>query len=525
MPTTQILYNKEGKGKGGLNLADASQIPDNDFEVLKNFRRDSSKRLITRRGIATFGDDVDGKPITSYFFRKRDDAGGKIALRFSGSKIYKYNETTDSWTEIYTGLTEYESGSSGPRTRWDFDVYKNVLWGGNGIDDYLSITIPAGVVTAYPAKPKTRHTEYLQDRLAGFGEDANPITMYYSNAAPADGQNIDDNSVVIGGDEQGKGTGLKEAGQVWLAAKEKKIYAVDVATPSALPLNAKDGLYSDRAWWPAGNGTIFFSNEGLNTLEPRDGVEGAEALSKKVDSAKVNNALKDIAPVSYNSNCGYVLDNLEYDQYFFSFDSTGDDIPNKTLVRSNFTKDYSEYSIPAAYQYGQYEMDDGEVKHVIASAASGQMYEIETGFNDAGASIDYELKTKNWDFNQPETWKDIERMDFFGLKNKGSNVSVQIYFDNLLVASATIDDDNIDVTTGAIPIGVKPVGTYPISKGTKTIDLFLYKIYIPLLGYGGTTKVQVRVRAFGKNIVFTLDKATATWQGNTFDMLEQDKIG
>ena len=78
---------------------------------------------------------------------------------------------------------------------------------------------------------------------------------------------------------------------------------------------------------------------------------------------------------------------------------------------------------------------------------------------------------------------------------------------------------------GSIPIGVKPIGTVPIAKGNSTIDLFQYGIHIPLLGYGGTSNIQVRMRTFDTNVVWTLDKATIAWNGNTFDIVDVDKIG
>lgn len=525
MPTSQITYSKNGEGKGGLNLADASQIPDSDFEKLENFRRDSSKRLITRRGTGKFGDNPDSKPCTSYFFHKRDDGGGKLALRFSGTKAYKYNEVTDAWDEAETGLSEFEVGSSGARTRWGFAVYKNVVICCNGIDNVRTVTIPGGVFTTEAALPKVRYFEYLQDRTVGGGEDDNPNTMYYPAAAAASVGNFADNAIVVGGDEQGIITGIKEAGQVVLCGKSNKIFDINFAAPSALALNAKEGIHSDRAWKNVGNGTIHFNNEGLNTLQPRAGVEGGQALEAKADSAKVNSLLKDIIPASYNSNAGFNLDNIEYDQYFFSFDSNGDDIPDKTLIRSTFTKDYTQYTIPPAYDYGEYITDDGEVKYILATATGGQMYEMETGFSDDGLKINYELKTKDWDFDQPEVWKDIERIGVFGLKNKKTKISVQIFFDGLLVSSATIDDDNIDKTVKAIPIGTKPIGSSPIGKGAKTVDLFPYRIHIPMLGAGGTTKVQIRMRTFAINAVWSLDKANLSWNGNTFDIIESAKIG
>ena len=52
-------------------------------------------------------------------------------------------------------------------------------------------------------EPRGRYIQYLGDRLYLTGEDANANTLYYTNAAPTNGDNIDQNAVVIGGDETG----------------------------------------------------------------------------------------------------------------------------------------------------------------------------------------------------------------------------------------------------------------------------------------------------------------------------------
>lgn len=523
MPKEAVTYSKNGDGKGGLNLADASQIPREDFATLKNFRRDSAKRLITRRGLAKFGNNPDGKPCTSYIFRKRDDTGGKIAIRFSGTKIYKYNEVTDEWDEIHSGVSEFEADGT-TRTRWGYFVYKNTIWAGDGVSSNISITIPGGVVTTYGGLPKCRYFGYLNDVCAATGEDANPITLYYSNPLPASGANLNDNAVVVGGDEQGRCTGIKSAGNVFLVGKEKKIFSVDTGNEIAEPLNAKDGVYSQRAWLPAGDGTIMFNNEGLSTLTPRQGVEGGPALSRKPDSAKINNLLRGIFPKNYNHNCGTILDNIEYDQYMFSFDTNGNSVPDKTIVRSNLTGDYSQYTIPAAYDYGEYEMDDGTIKYILCPAVGGQMYEMEVGFEDDGSSIEYDLRTKNSDFDAPEVWKDFEMASIFGLKNRGSEITVEVYLDDELATSATIDADNTDEGAGGIPIGIRPIGLGGLAGGADFEELYPYRIHIPLLAFGGATKIQIRLYAFAKNCIFTLDKTAIQWNGNTFDILEFEKI-
>ena len=519
MPQNQIK-----NFEGGLSLLDPTEIKDNQFERLKNFFYDRSKRVQTRYGYVPFGDNPDNKPVTSYFFYERDDGGGKIAVRMSGTKIYKYVESTDTWTEIYSGITEFEPTDPVVRTRWSFLVYKNVIYTCNGVDSYLSITVPGGVVTAHASLPKVRYLAQIADRVYGFGEDDNPISLYYSDGAPADGLTFDDNVVIIGGDETGKGTGIFAYNQVILAGKSKKIYSVDVVTPSALPIDSQNGLYSARALSGFGNKTSYFNDLGINALSTRQGVAGAQAFIGDTLSEDIQPALRMIQPKYYNANCGYY--NAELANYYFSYDSTNEDTPDKTLVLSARTNSWSEYTIPASYQYGQYIMDNQEVKLVIASALSGQMWEIESGFNDNGVGIDYDLLTKQWDFNQPSLWKDFEAIDIFGTKNEGSEIMIQILVDGEIVEEASITDENINITDTAFPIGVKPIGIYTIGGGgTATVDTFYYAIRIPLLASGGGKRIQVRMYSGQLNDLWSLEKMTLTWQGNSFDMFDYNNLG
>ena len=79
----------------------------------------------------------------------------------------------------------------------------------------------------------------MTDRGFAAGDDSNPSTLYYTDAAPADLTNINQNVVVIGGDENGRINSISELGNIILAGKSNKVYSVDVTTPSAIPIDAQ----------------------------------------------------------------------------------------------------------------------------------------------------------------------------------------------------------------------------------------------------------------------------------------------
>jgi len=54
--------------------------------------------------------------------------------------MYKINNSLYTWASIKSGLAEFETaaGRTTWRTRWDFAVYKNIIYLTNGIDSYAS---------------------------------------------------------------------------------------------------------------------------------------------------------------------------------------------------------------------------------------------------------------------------------------------------------------------------------------------------------------------------------------------------
>ena len=97
-----------------------------------------------------------------------------------------------------------------------------------------------------------------------------------------------------------------------------------------------------------------------------------------------------------NSNCAWYI--KRDNNYLFSFDTNNDNIPDTHLVYNSIVKAWTQYTYPTIYDYGFYITSTGEQKYLISSATTDQVYEIETGYDDLGEFIDYEVKSKNFDF-------------------------------------------------------------------------------------------------------------------------------
>tara|TARA_R100001530_G_C4320833_1_gene155733 strand:- start:2085 stop:2240 length:156 start_codon:yes stop_codon:yes gene_type:complete len=49
--------------------------------------------------------------------------------------------------------------------------------------------------------PRVRYVSFLADRIYSAGDDGTPITMYVTDALPADATDINQNAIIVGGDE------------------------------------------------------------------------------------------------------------------------------------------------------------------------------------------------------------------------------------------------------------------------------------------------------------------------------------
>lgn len=461
------------------------------------------------------------KPVTSYFFFQRDDTLVTTALCTAFTNMYKYDETSEYWEVIATGLTEYDTLYPSNKTRWSFFVYKNVIYMCNGVDNYRSFN---GVTfTEYAGQPKYRYLAMIADRPYGAGDDTNPSTIYYPAAAPADASIINTNAVVVGGDEQGRINGIFAVGQVILAGKDKKIFYVDVTNVKAYPIDPQNGWFAQRSIQDVGNGILYFNDLGVANLQQRNALSGGAGLATTPLTDDLQPLIEDVIPLQYNAACGYYIDPIK--NYYFSFDTSADNIPDTTIVRSSLNGSWSTYTIPTGYEYGKYIETDGTVHYVLASATTGQVYEIEFGFSDNGTAINADLLTKQYDFGTPTTWKDFEYITIYGLISTGGTIYVELLIDGDVVEDATITDSYADVTATTFPIGTSVIGTGTIGGGgSPTIDTFAYKAKIPLLGAGGGQKIQVHMYSNMPEIAWTLDKIECVYNGYSEDIFPISNI-
>lgn len=463
------------------------------------------------------------EPVTSYFYNRNEADGTNITIAVAGANMFLYNDTAKSWEQIDSGLTKYETatGATTHRTRWEFFAYNG---GGtmevgccNGVDNYRVWN--GTTMTQYAAQPKCRYFLVHEDTIYSAGADANPLTMYYTAASPANAQTLDTNNVDVGNEADGKINGVFPLAQTVMIGKTGKVYYFDVVTPSCLPLDSQQGQFAHRATKEVGNGIFIATDGGIDILQQKRAVTGAAAVEASAYSDDIGSVFDAVEYAQLNASCGEYLKELK--NYYVAIDTGNDNVPDRVLVYSSGVgKAWSEYSYPAVYCFGIY-IDMDNVKHyVMGSANAGILYEIETGWDDDGFPIEYSFTTKEYTFDRPFDWKDFEGVTINGTKNAGSEFELEILVDGFPAYSATLDDTFLTSTSAVATIGTNPIGTVSLGGGvssTTGIDVYPYQIRLgaELFAAGQT----IQIKGSGKSLlVMTVDQIEVRYQNQTDDM-------
>lgn len=118
--------------------------------------------------------------------------------------------------------------------------------------------------------------------------------------------------------------------------KSYRIYSVDVVNQQALPIDAHTGGYCNRSIANVANSVVYFSDKGVDTLRPRDGVAGATAMESSPLGDMVRALTDRVTEFQFNSGAGYY--NRALNNYYYAFDTTNDNIPDTMLVYSTLTR-------------------------------------------------------------------------------------------------------------------------------------------------------------------------------------------
>lgn len=401
-----------------------------------------------------------------------------------------FNDTTDKWLytshwlnngdEVYfttggtapTGLTQYQVYYVINKTTNDFEASTSYNWTKVDFTTNGSGTMTLVKVT----EPRPRYMQISRDVARIAWMDKSPSTAYYSNPLPglSNLDNVDTNAYIVGKQEEWIITWLSEYWQWVLVFKSDQIYYASLTSGTLVsqPVDSQSWWYADRVTKSVGNSLVYYSDRWIDSVAKRTWVDGAWALESQPLSEKIKDIINQIQPISYNSSAAHYHRVLQ--NYYFSFDLSQDDIPEKTLVYSALTGWWSEYIYPTLYDYGTYKTSTGIVSYIFTSWSWWQAYKMEYWFDDDWTPIDAEIQTKKLDFGDISQVKTFDFIDIIWWKQEWWDITATVYVDEDEVWEGIITDSNINISWSPVTISYTPLWEESIWSWESTADLVLY---------------------------------------------------
>ncbi len=410
-----------------------------------------------------------------------------------GTSFFEYDEGTSEWTIFKTGLTT--------GTRFSMSVYKNIMNLSNGVDNYFDYDGKAATDRTGANTYKAKYLLMANDIGYALGDPTVPSSLAYSNATPANLQTYPNVLVLDEDSSDGKGTGLINLGAIVIATKEKKIYKVNVATPSREQIDYSDGAEAHRALTRVENEVFFNNKSGIFTLGQRQATIGSLRAKALTNDLQV---LMDT--ITNHSICAAVYISKLNNFYFFA-DTNNDSVPDTCIVYSTLTGKWSTYDNVSANEAVLYKDSSGDDHLLIANANNGQCKEIETGFNDNNVEITSTLETKDFDFDIPETLKTFEVVEIHGFINEVGQFDFNaIIDDDTTTTPATILGSTFINPSTGYSFGSYAFGSAPLGGGGDSTTLYPFVARIPLYSTG--QKIRLKITVNSKNTVMVLSKAS-----------------
>lgn len=371
------------------------------------------------------------------------------------------------------------------------------------------------------SQPRCRYISYLYDTIFGAWDDWNPSTLYHTNTWPTDWTDINQNVVVIGWDEAGRINWMSEYAQLVLVMKDQKIYTY-LAWQEVNPIDSQTGWYSDRTIHSIGNTLAYFNERWIDALQNRSWVGWVSAIESKPLSDNVRRLIELIKADNYRSCVSWYV--KETNNYYFSFDTNGDDIPDTTLVYNSLVWAWTEYIYPEIYDYGWYIDTSWNRKYIFASAVWWQCYEFEYWYSDTWIDIETELQTKPFWSDDYSQFKEYQLVDITWRKQVNwLPLNVDIIVWDTTVRTVQITDSQTIEETEAITLWTYPIWVEWIWWWTwelPAITLQKYSVKIPIFSRWTT----ISVRMYASWVQWILETLRVWYDNSTIEIFNSNNI-
>lgn len=505
--------------RGGWNTSDPAIIADNELAKAQNWYYDDQQILTTRQGIANFGNEVSGVTTQHSMYYTKFSNGDRHLLcamtTATDTTIYKYNETTQQWDVLKTGLTA--------DLRLSFITFKDEIYWTNGTDNVMSYD--GTTVSEHAAVEKGKYLVMFNDTAYMMGIGNDPSTIFYTNANPVDLKSSFPNYVVVEEDNGQIITGGQYQGGLLLVGKEKSSYSYEVTGDTLDTLDYSGGVASHRSWKRVDNDTLYLSTGGVFSCTQRRGTVGS------MRSISLTNNLQSIIEGvgDFTIACAYYSEKKK--NYYLAIDQDASGRNKGLLVRNTVVGQYkptagwTNYTGINANDIIEYEDENGDIKILIANVFGGQAIEIETGYTDQGNDIRCELEFKQYDFEEPTMHKTFPHVDFQGLASAGVTANFILDIDGREITKTFNASEYIPVPAGAKALGKYKLGTYPVGAGptgdgmpTEDFDVRVNA------GYDSGRRIQPKIEANIANAKLQIRKITPAMISHQIDVFPTGNI-
>ncbi len=441
--------------------------------------------------------------IHSLYHTKLTD-GTKVTMAACGTNVFLLENDTD-WVLLADGYTDGE--------RFSFLTYKDVVSFSNGTDNYSyyeqdNESSAGSIVTEDGSSPKAKYIMLVANTAYACGIKDSLTTLKYSTALPANLLNAvwtgseeihdDDSREVI--------TGMSKLPSDAIAIYlEKSAYYVDTVPTTTVirPLDYDGGCVDFRTIQRVGNDTLFLASDAVYSLSQRQstsGTFGAVTLSENIEplirvtkNLTKSNAFrgKHVAP----------------NHYYLNIDTTNNGDPDTCMVYNTKLSAWTEYTNIAAHQMIEFQDSDDNWHIIYANVFSGQVREMETGFDDNGVEIQVKIWTKENDFGDPTLFKEVREMDVSGFLSQTAEIEVIDELDGEDSTTSLIDGNNFDTGTSTVTLGTSPIGLNPLTGETivgDDIELNLFNIRNNI--YNSCFRIQAKLESNVANSMWILSK-------------------
>lgn len=505
-------------GKGENTLVSENLIDNREATSTQNIQYVEAGGVSKRNGFTQFGNDLTNNPMGLGVYT--DASRNKYVCTVDGTALkYRLNETGVWQTATGASLT------SGQTTTFTQAQSKLFVWNGADGGSYFNGT----TLTRPGTMPKASFGLYFKGLHIVSGVDGQPNRVYIAEGddvtdfTNASGASVLNNSTEVPGaitfddtagtepaqaididkDDGDEITGICTFQDAVIIFKERSIHQVTFdadGVPSVALVTRALGCVSHKSIDNAENDVFFMSRRGMYVLgnEPQffSAIRTNELSTRISPKLKLINEsdLPKVTAIYYDykywlavpeSSSSYNDVLWTYDRRFLAYAKSKNDSFN-------------------AESFSLYYDSDSTERLLFTCSNSNKIYEVSSGYSDAGTAIDSHWTSKAFDANEFDIEKRWNYVDLQFRRISGV-VSIDIFTDdNKLAVTTTVAPPDTQGEIGTLPIGEMLFGGDPDDQEAGETGNTTNVVYrVPIRKNSRTCKVKVSNNRDAQNFTLT----------------------